>query len=109
MHTPRTFRNCNTDLLVRQIDAYTLAATSGGRVIHRDTGITLPINEEWSVTVDLASSDTYVVRRVRQAPDGVEIKDERTYVNAFDLDAYISAAECFQHPVDELLGWYLNR
>lgn len=57
------FINCIPDELVRQIGTGNLMAISGGVVVTRSTGITLPVSDGYEVTVDLAFGDTYTVRR----------------------------------------------
>ncbi|GAC1527427.1 MAG: hypothetical protein NVS3B1_17720 [Marmoricola sp.] len=59
-----TYRACDTSELIAQIGRMNILAISGGRVIRRETGVTLPVGSGYSVTVDLTAGDDYVVRRV---------------------------------------------
>ena len=70
------FIACDAQTLVAQIGIRNVLAISGGRVIRRETGISLPVSNGYSVTVDLASNDTYTVRRVFSRAGKVSIKGE---------------------------------
>lgn len=91
-----TFIPCLTDQLISQIARMTLAAISGGRVIRRSTGITLPVSNGYTVTIDLAAGDTYTVRRLFRRGDKVWIKGERTGVYAEDVSEAAYFASCFR-------------
>jgi hypothetical protein len=62
--TGDVFLPCGAQELKRQIGMGNILSISGGRVIVRETGITLPCGSGYSVTVDLAAGDTYTARRL---------------------------------------------
>jgi hypothetical protein len=70
------FIECDTQELKAQIGMMNILAISGGRVIHRSTGITLPVSSGYKVTVDLAAGDTYTVRRIMTRGTKTWIKGE---------------------------------
>lgn len=70
------FIECNANELLAQIGRMNVFAISGGRVIARQTGVTLPVGCGYSVTVDLAGNDTYTVRRIFTRAGVVKIKGE---------------------------------
>ena len=74
------FTECNAAELLAQIGRMNVFAISGGRVIARRTGITLPVGCGYSVTVDLAGNDTYTVRRIFTRAGVVKVKGELTDV-----------------------------
>jgi hypothetical protein len=74
------FRECDPNVIAAQIGRMNIFCISGGRVIARDTGITLPVSNGYSVTVDLAWNDSYTVRRIFKRGDKTWIKGERTEV-----------------------------
>jgi hypothetical protein len=92
----RQFTGCDTRELKRQIGMASILATSGGRVLHRETGITLPCRYGYSVTVDLAADDTYTVRRVFTRAGKVTVKGERTGVYCDEVGETVYRAGCFR-------------
>ena len=70
------FTECNTAELLQQVGRMNVFAISGGRVLRRETGVTLPISNGYSVTIDLAANDTYTVRRVFKRGPKVWLKGE---------------------------------
>jgi hypothetical protein len=90
------FTPCDARLIARQIGPRVLASISGGRVTVRETGITLPVDCGYSVTVDLAADDTYVVRRIFRRARKEWIRGERTGVHCEDLSQAAYAASCFR-------------
>jgi len=48
------FRPCDISQTIEQLGMGNLLAISGGRVVKRSTGITLPISNGYSLTIDLA-------------------------------------------------------
>lgn len=92
--TTDTFRECDTDQTIAQIGRNILAI-SGGRVIKRATGVTLPVGHGYSVTVDLNWDDTYVVRRVFKRGAKTWIKGEMKDVYAEDLSEVAYYASCY--------------
>ncbi len=97
----RTFRQCDTMELMRQIGVGNLMAISGGRVIAHETGVTLPVGSGYSVTVDLDPSDTYVVRRVFKRGDQTWVKGELDDVYADQVPGKASARR-HTHQVGEI-------
>ena len=59
-----TFINCNAETLVAQIGMANIFAISGGRLTKRETGISLPVSNGYSVEIDLAGNDTYTIKRI---------------------------------------------
>jgi len=90
------FIRCDAPELVRQIGRRNVLAISGGRVIGRSTGITLPAGCGYSVTVDLAAGDTYVVRRVFGRAGKQWIKGERAGVSCDEVGEAAYYASCFR-------------
>ncbi len=90
------FRECNTDELVAQIGRMNIMAISGGRVGVRPTGITLPVSNGYSVTVDLDFMDTYTVRRVFKRGAKVWIKGECTNVYCDEVGEQAYKASSFR-------------
>lgn len=80
MTTTNEFRDCDTQQMLQQIGRMNILAISGGRIIRRDTGVTLPVGAGYSVTVDYNWDDTYVVRRVFKRGAKIWIKGEQTDV-----------------------------
>ena len=64
IETSTKFVDCKADMLIAQIGMANFFAISGGRVMVRPTGITLPVSHGYSVEIDLAGNDTYTVQRV---------------------------------------------
>jgi hypothetical protein len=95
--TADVFRDCNTAELVAQIGRGNLAAISGLRVVNRDTGVTLPVGNGYSVTVDLDWDDTYVVRRVFKRGPKVWVKGERRNVYCDEVGEVAYKASCFRN------------
>lgn len=93
------FRTCDTSELIEQLGMGNLLAISGGRVIKRSTGVTLPISNGYSLTIDRAWSDTYTVRRLFTRSGKVSIKGELTGVYCDDLGEVAYYGSCFRsHP-----------
>ena len=90
------FIECDTDQLVAQIGVRNLMAISGRRVIRRETGVTLPVDCGYSVTVDLDGNDTYVVRRELVRGTKGWVKGERTNVYCEELGDVVYYASCFR-------------
>jgi hypothetical protein len=98
------FRECSTEQLIAQIGRMNILATSGGRVGTRSTGITLPVSNGYSVTVDLAPNDTYTVRRVFKRGSKVWIKGEMRDVFCEDIGDIVYYAGCFRNVDFPLVG-----
>ena len=87
---------CDAQTLVDQIGRRNILAISGGRVLARETGITLPVDCGYSVTVDLAAGDTYVVRRIFRRGRREWIHGERTDVYCEEVGEAAYYASCFR-------------
>jgi hypothetical protein len=96
MDLSSTFIPCDTNELLAQIGRMNLMAISGGRVVRRETGVTLPVDCGYSVTVDLAAGDTYVVRRIFARGTKTWVKGERTSVYCEDVSEVAYYASCFR-------------
>ena len=97
--TTMTFRPCdqhNIADMLTQIGRMNLLAISGGRVIRRETGVTLPVGSGYSVTVDLTAGDDYTVRRVYTRGGKTWVKGERTMVYCDQLADAAYYASCFR-------------
>jgi hypothetical protein len=92
-----TFRECDARTLVTQIGRMNVLAISGGRVMARETGVTLPVGCGYSVTVDLDGNDTYVVRRVFKRGAKVWVKGEQTNVYFDEVGEVAYQASCFRN------------
>jgi len=92
-----TFRECDARELVAQIGRMNVLAISGGRVLARETGVTLPVSNGYTVTVDLAWDDTYTVRRVFTRAGKVWVKGEQTGVYFDEVGEVAYRASCFRN------------
>lgn len=77
-------------------DLLNVLAISGGRVGVRETGVTLPVGNGYSVTIDLAGNDTYTVRRVFKRGAKVWIKGEQTDVYCEEVGEIAYQASSFR-------------
>jgi hypothetical protein len=91
------FRACDARELLEQIGRMNVLAISGGRVLRRDSGVTLPVGCGYSVTVDLDWDDTYVVRRVFKRGAKVWVKGERRGVYFTEVGETAYRASCFRN------------
>lgn len=91
-----TFINCNASELINQIGGTNFFAISGGRVMVRPTGITLPIAYGYSVEIDLAANDTYTVRRVLSRGTKRTIKGELSNVYCDEVGEVAYLASCYR-------------
>src|SRR6266576_1309194 len=89
-------RWCDNEELVRQVGTGNILAISGGRVLVRESGLTLPVSNGYSVEVDLAADDTYVVRRVFTRAGKRWVKGERTNVYCDQVGELAYRASCFR-------------
>lgn len=93
------FRPVDSAEIIEQVGRNNLLAISGGRVIHRKTGVTLPVSNGYSVTIDLAWNDTYTVRRIFTRSGKATIKAQLVDVYCFDLSDVAYYGSCFRsHP-----------
>jgi hypothetical protein len=86
---------CDTTALLAQIGMWNVLAVSGGRVMRRETGVTLPVARGYSVTVDLMGDDTYTVRRMfkRSGVDKVMKEWDSVYCDQVGETTY--RASCY--------------
>lgn len=93
------FRPVNCGELLEQLGQHNLLAISGGRVVKRESGVTLPVSNGYSVTIDLAWNDTYTVRRIFTRSGKATIKAELQNVYCWDLGQVAYFGSCFRsHP-----------
>jgi len=97
MSKTEEFNRCDTRELVGQIGRMNIMAISGLRVLARSTGVTLPVGNGYSVTVDLAFNDTYTVRRVFKRGAKIWIKGERTDVYCDEVGEIAYRASCYRN------------
>jgi hypothetical protein len=97
MTTAPEFRECDARTIATQIGTMNILAISGGRIIGRETGISLPVSNGYSVTVDLDWNDTYVVRRVFKRGAKVWIKGEQRNVYCDEVGEAAYQASCFRN------------
>lgn len=95
-------------MMVEQIGR-NIYGISGGRVLGSCHGISLPVSNGYSVTVQLDADDTYVVRRVRTVRKNgvpvVRLYGERTNVYCDELSEVCYYASCFRsYDADEWPG-----
>ena len=90
-----TFIECDAQELANQIGR-NIFAISGGRIYARPTGVTIPVDCGYSVTVDLNWDDTYVVRRIFRRGTKTWIKGERTNVYCDEVGEAAYYASCFR-------------
>jgi len=89
------FMECDNGTLVAQIGMRTILAVSGGRIIRRATGVSLPVRYGYVVTVDLAGNDTYTCRRVFARGGKSWVKREWTDVHCEDVGEVAYIASCY--------------
>ena len=90
-----TYRDCDTRELIAQIGRGNVLAISGGRVIHRPSGVTLPVAHGYHVSVDLAANDTYTVQRLFKRGAKVWVKKEWTEVYCDEVGEIAYQASCY--------------
>jgi len=92
-----TFIDCSAETLVDQIGIKNIYAISGGRLLVRPTGITLPVSNGYSVTIDLAANDTYTIRRIFTRSGKQTIKGEYADVFCDAVGELAYQASCFRN------------
>lgn len=92
------FVRCDTNELTEQIGLWNILATSGGRVIHRETGITLPVARGYSVEVDLNWLDLYTVQRIHTYRGKRKVKGVLSGVYCDQVGEAVYRAGCWMHP-----------
>ena len=90
-----TFIPSNAETMIAQIGRQNIMGISGGRIMVRETGVTLPVARGYSVTVDLDANDTYTVRRMYTRAGKVSIKGEYTNVYCDELNERTYEASCY--------------
>ena len=88
-------RQVSAKTLVDQIGMMNVLAISGGRVIDRGTGITLPVGRGWSVEIDLNFMDFYDVKRVYTRGTKRVIKGEAVDVDYTQIGEVAYKASCY--------------
>jgi hypothetical protein len=91
----QVFIPCDFKTLVEQIGWGNVLAISGGRFQARETGVTLPVNQGYKVTVDLAADDTYTVRRIFVRGKKLWVKGESVGVYADQVGESAYRASCY--------------
>ena len=95
--TADTFAPASPRTIAGQIGMGNLLSISGGRIVARETGITLPVGNGYTVTVDLAGNDTYTVRRVFTRGGRTWIKGETAGVYCDRVGEVAYQASCFRN------------
>lgn len=88
-------RKLDANTLVSQIGAMNIMAISGGLVIPRKTGITLPVGDGYSVEIDLNFFDYYDVKRVYTEGTTRTIKGEVEDVDFTQIGGAAYRASCY--------------
>jgi hypothetical protein len=108
-----TFRQCDGDMrraMRDQIGFRTLMGISGLRITPTKYGIALPVSHGYTVTVDLAGNDTYVVRRLFTRGTKIWLHGEAREVSCERLSEVAWYASCFNsHDADEWMHQSLSR
>ena len=91
----RGYRQCEASVIVEQVGRMNVMGMSGGRVIVRETGITLPIALGYSVEIDLNALDLYDVKRVYTRAGARSVKGAVTDVYCDDLSDVAYYASCY--------------
>jgi len=81
--------------LLEQIGFWQLMAISGGRVISRETGITLPVSRGYMVDIDLDVTDTYCVKRIFRRAGKTTIKGQVSNVYCDQIGQIAYLASCW--------------
>jgi len=84
------------DTLIAQIGKGNVMSISGGRIMTRETGVTLPVRYGYTVEVDYAANDTYVVRRVYETKSARIVKGTKTNVYADEVGEVAYRASCYK-------------
>jgi hypothetical protein len=95
--TQELFIECDSETLISQIGMNNIFAISGGRVTVRETGITLPVSNGYSVTIDLHANDTYTVRRIFTRAGKVSIKGQVQGIYCDEIGEISYQASCFRN------------
>ena len=95
--TQTPFIECDAATLLVQIGKRNFLAISGGRVIVRETGITLKVSNGYSVDVDLAANDTYTIQRNFTRSGKVTLKGIYTDVYCDSVGELAYQASCFRN------------
>jgi hypothetical protein len=95
---PNDFIPCDTGVLLQQIGLWNVLATSGGRVIHRETGVTLPVARGYSVDIDLNWLDLYTVQRIHTYRGSRRVKGVVRDVYSDQVGEVVYRAGCWMQP-----------
>jgi hypothetical protein len=95
MMNSAVFVECDNRVLLAQIGLGNVLAASGGRVLFRPTGVTLPVGNGYRVVVDLTAGDTYTVSRVFVRGAKVWVKRTWTDVYADGVGEVVYRASCY--------------
>ena len=88
-------RQVDAKVLFSQIGTMNIMAISGGLVIPRKTGITLPVGHGYSVEIDLNFMDFYDVKRVYTEGTTRIIKGEVEDVDCTQVGEAAYRASCY--------------
>ncbi len=88
-------REVDANVLVSQVGMMNIMAISGGLVMRRKTGITLPVGDGYSVEIDLNFMDFYDVKRVYTEGETRVIKGEAEDVDCFSIGEIAYRASCY--------------
>lgn len=88
-------KTCNNETLISQIGMGNIFSISGGRIQGRETGITMPVSNGYSVWIDLSWDDTYTVSRVFKRSGKFIIKGTVEGVFAENVGEVAYEASCF--------------
>ena len=88
-------RQVDASTIVSQIGTMNIMAISGGLVMPRKTGVTLPVGEGYSVEIDLNFMDFYDVKRVFTDGTTRVIKGEAEDVDCFQVGEVAYRASCY--------------
>ena len=95
---------CDARTLVDQVSMMNIMAISGGRIIRRETGITLPIRYGYSGEIDLAGNDTYTVKRVYTKGLNRIIKGELAGVYCDEVGEVAYLASCYRQEMPQFVA-----
>jgi hypothetical protein len=91
----RGYRQCDAKVIVEQVGKMNIMGISGGRVIVRETGITLPVARGYSVEIDLNGLDLYDVKRVYTRAGERSVKGAVIDVYCEDVSDVAYYASCY--------------
>ena len=86
----------DAETTVAQIGRMNVAAISGGRVLHTDNAIVMPVSNGYYVVVELDVNDTYTVYRVFVRNGQATIKGEWSDIYCDQIGEVAYQASCFR-------------